>query len=86
MDYARPDGPTVDLALSRIPAEKPSARRGALLLIPGGPGGSSLDDPSGKGQKLPQAVRNTYDLIGYAPRGNAPPRRPVAGSNTVTSP
>lgn len=72
LDHARPDGPKIDLALSRIPAEKPSARRGVLLLIPGGPGGSSLDDPSGKGQKLPQEVRNAYDLIGYAPRGNAP--------------
>ncbi|MGI5454679.1 alpha/beta hydrolase [Streptomyces sp. CA-249302] len=72
LDYARPGGPKIDLALSRIPAEKPSARRGALLLIPGGPGGSSLDDPSGKGQKLPKDVRNAYDLIGFAPRGNAP--------------
>ncbi|GAA3822789.1 alpha/beta hydrolase [Streptomyces coacervatus] len=72
MDYARPGGPKIDLAVSRIPAEKPSARRGALLLIPGGPGGSSLDDPSGKGRKLPQDVRDTYDLIGLAPRGNAP--------------
>lgn len=72
MDYAHPDGARIDLAVSRIPAENPSARRGALLLVPGGPGGDSLDDPSGKGQKLPQGVRDSYDLIGFAPRGNAP--------------
>ncbi|WLW55118.1 alpha/beta hydrolase [Streptomyces sp. YU58] len=72
MDYADPDGPKIDLAVSRIPGEKPSAHRGALLLIPGGPGGTSLDAPSGKGQKLPQEVRDAYDLIGIAPRGNAP--------------
>ncbi|WP_155053782.1 alpha/beta hydrolase [Streptomyces blattellae] len=72
MDYADPDGPTIDVAVSRIPSEQPSARRGALLLIPGGPGGTSLNDPSGKGQKLPQQVRDTYDLIGFAPRGLAP--------------
>ncbi|WP_165686076.1 alpha/beta hydrolase [Streptomyces sp. KO7888] len=72
MDYADPEGPRIEMAVSRIPAEKPDARRGALLLIAGGPGGSSLNDPSGKGQKLPQRVRDTHDLIGFAPRGLAP--------------
>ncbi|MFB6551573.1 alpha/beta hydrolase [Streptomyces sp. NPDC056405] len=72
MDYADPDSPLIDIAVSRIPSENPDARRGALLLIAGGPGGSSLNDPSGKGQKLPQEVRDTHDLIGFAPRGLAP--------------
>ncbi|MGW1534103.1 alpha/beta hydrolase [Streptomyces aureus] len=72
MDHADPGGPTIDIAVSRIPAEKPTARRGALLLIPGGPGNTSLTDPSGKGRKLPQSVRDQYDLIGFAPRGLAP--------------
>ncbi|MFB7594852.1 alpha/beta hydrolase [Streptomyces sp. NPDC056160] len=72
MDYADPHSPRISIAVSRIPGEKPSARRGALLLIPGGPGGSSLNDPSGKGQKLPKAVREAYDLVGFAPRGLAP--------------
>ncbi|KOU60243.1 hypothetical protein ADK57_31375 [Streptomyces sp. MMG1533] len=72
MDYADPDGRKISMAVSRIPSENPDTRRGALLLIPGGPGGSSLDAPSGKGQKLPQDVRDTYDLIGFAPRGLAP--------------
>ncbi|WP_399884793.1 alpha/beta hydrolase [Streptomyces sp. BBFR51] len=72
MDHADPDGPRIDIAVSRIPSENPAARRGALLLIAGGPGGSSLNDPSGKGQKLPQNVRDAYDLIGFAPRGLAP--------------
>ncbi|MEU5345981.1 MULTISPECIES: alpha/beta hydrolase [unclassified Streptomyces] len=69
MDYSEPDGRKIGIAVSRIPSEKPAARRGALLLIPGGPGGSSLDSPSGKGQKLPQDVRDAYDLIGFDPRG-----------------
>ncbi|MFE2279187.1 alpha/beta hydrolase [Streptomyces sp. NPDC059454] len=72
MDHADPDGPRISLAVSRIPAESPASRRGALFLIPGGPGGSSLGDPSGKGQKLPQEVRDQYDLIGFAPRGVSP--------------
>ncbi|WP_217145277.1 alpha/beta hydrolase [Streptomyces sp. AC627_RSS907] len=72
MDHADPDGPRIDIAVSRIRSENPDARRGALMLIAGGPGGSSLNDPSGKGQKLPQSVRDTHDLIGFAPRGLAP--------------
>jgi pimeloyl-ACP methyl ester carboxylesterase len=72
MDHADPRGRKIDVVVSRIPAEDPDARRGALVLIPGGPGGSSLNNPSGKGQRLPQDVRDTYDLIGFAPRGLAP--------------
>ncbi|MEU6477478.1 alpha/beta hydrolase [Streptomyces sp. NPDC047017] len=72
MDYARPGGRKIDIVVSRVRAEKPADRRGALLLIPGGPGNSSLADPSGKGQKLPQEIRDSYDLIGFAPRGLAP--------------
>ncbi|WP_405747127.1 alpha/beta hydrolase [Streptomyces canus] len=72
MDYAAPDGPQIEIAVSRIRSENPDARRGALLLIPGGPGGDSMNDPSEKGQKLPQSVRDAYDLIGFAPRGMAP--------------
>jgi pimeloyl-ACP methyl ester carboxylesterase len=72
MDYSDPGGEKIDVVISRIPSENPAARRGVLMLIPGGPGGSSLDDPSKKGQKLPQAVRDAYDLIGFAPRGLAP--------------
>ncbi|MGP4044131.1 alpha/beta hydrolase [Streptomyces sp. 2A115] len=69
MDYSEPDGKKIGIAVSRIPSEKPDVRRGALLLIAGGPGGGSLDEISGKGQTLPQEVRNAYDLIGFDPRG-----------------
>ncbi|GGL08013.1 alpha/beta hydrolase [Streptomyces flaveus] len=69
MDYSDPGGKKIGIAVSRIPSEKPTVRRGALLLIAGGPGGGSLDEISGKGQKLPQEVRNAYDLIGFDPRG-----------------
>ncbi|MFE0672348.1 alpha/beta hydrolase [Streptomyces sp. NPDC058867] len=72
MDYSEPRGRMIDLVVSRIPSEDPATRRGALLMIPGGPGGDSLSDPSGKGQELPREVRDAYDLIGFAPRGNAP--------------
>ncbi|WP_424855784.1 alpha/beta hydrolase [Streptomyces sp. SAI-170] len=72
MDYAKPDGKQIRIAVSRLPSEDPSARRGALLLIPGGPGGTSIGQPSEKAKVLPQEVRDAYDLIGFAPRGMAP--------------
>ncbi|MFE6778666.1 alpha/beta hydrolase [Streptomyces sp. NPDC057702] len=69
LDYARPDGRQIDIAVSRVRAEAPDQRRGALLLIPGGPGNTGLNGPSTKGQRLPREVREAYDLIGFDPRG-----------------
>ncbi|MFJ7179668.1 alpha/beta hydrolase [Streptomyces massasporeus] len=72
MDYSDPGSRTIRIAVSRIPSENPDTRRGALLLIPGGPGGDSLAGPSEQGRQLPRSVRDAYDLIGFAPRGNSP--------------
>ncbi|HET9665707.1 MAG TPA: hypothetical protein VFP09_03080, partial [Desertimonas sp.] len=38
IDYADPDGPTVELYLARHRAAKPEERIGSLLVNPGGPG------------------------------------------------
>ncbi|WP_083647275.1 alpha/beta hydrolase [Kitasatospora sp. CB01950] len=69
VDYRQPDGPSLTLAISRIPAARPDQRRGVLVLIPGGPGGSGLNGPSGAVNRLPPEVRDRYDLIGFDPRG-----------------
>lgn len=69
MDYRRPGGEQISLAVSRISTAKPGMRRGALLLIPGGPGGAGLARPTTHGLRLPQEVRDRYDLVGFDPRG-----------------
>ncbi|MFD7643749.1 alpha/beta hydrolase [Kitasatospora sp. NPDC059795] len=69
VDYRQPDGPSLTLAISRIPAARPDQRRGVLVLIPGGPGGSGLNGPSGAVNRLPPEVRDGFDLIGFDPRG-----------------
>ena len=69
LDYSNPGGERIGIAISRIPAEDPARRRGALLFNPGGPGERGLFDPSGTGQDLPDDVRAQYDLIGFDPRG-----------------
>lgn len=66
LDYARPDGRTITVAMSRLPAKDPSRRIGTLLLNGGGPGGMGLDMPLVIGaQPVP---RERFDLIGMDPR------------------
>jgi pimeloyl-ACP methyl ester carboxylesterase len=55
--------------VSRIRSSQPRKRRGVLLLIPGGAGGSGINEPSAVAAKLPAAVRDAYDLVGFDPRG-----------------
>ncbi|MFE9421494.1 alpha/beta hydrolase [Kitasatospora sp. NPDC006697] len=69
LDYARPGGASIALAVSRIRAGRPDERRGVLLTIPGGPGGSGLNRPSDVVGRLPRAVSDRYDLVGFDPRG-----------------
>ncbi|MEV7279358.1 alpha/beta hydrolase [Streptomyces sp. NPDC093111] len=69
LDYARPNGRTLDLAISRTKATSARDRRGVLLLNPGGPGGSGLDMPVWMASMLSDDVKKRYDLIGFDPRG-----------------
>ncbi|MFB7468067.1 alpha/beta hydrolase [Streptomyces sp. NPDC056224] len=69
LDYKRPQGRTIDLAISRVKSENPAKRHGVMLLNPGGPGGSGLDLPLMAAELMPKDVRDQYDLIGFDPRG-----------------
>jgi len=42
-DYASPDGPTLDLFVARVPARTATPTADPLLLVNGGPGGSTVD-------------------------------------------
>ncbi|MFG2295540.1 alpha/beta hydrolase [Streptomyces sp. NPDC048603] len=69
LDYRRPEGRKIDLAISRIKSTNPAKRQGILLSNPGGPGGPGLDMPLLMHQQMPANVRDQYDLIGFDPRG-----------------
>jgi len=69
LDYRKPHGRKIDLAISRILTAKPGLRRGILLSNPGGPGGPGLDLPSLLAALMPAEARDRYDLIGFDPRG-----------------
>ncbi|MFI1434546.1 alpha/beta hydrolase [Streptomyces lydicus] len=70
LDWNRPRGPHIEMAVSRIRASgSHGERRGILLVNPGGPGGSGLSYAVTKRAKLPESVRRAYDVIGFDPRG-----------------
>lgn len=67
LDHAKPNGPTIELLVSRIPARDPSQRRGVLMGNPGGPGGDGLAMFSQL--RVPDEVRDQWDLVAVQPRG-----------------
>ncbi|MEA3183648.1 MAG: hypothetical protein QOJ74_125 [Ilumatobacteraceae bacterium] len=69
LDYAKPTGDTIDLALVRVPAS--GDRKGAVLFNPGGPGGSGFDPIAFSGANISSAlgIDGSFDLIGFDPRG-----------------
>jgi pimeloyl-ACP methyl ester carboxylesterase len=70
LDYAKPHGKTIDVAVSRLPSTRPDERRGVLLLNIGGQGDSQAALPlTLVSLGLPASVRERYDLVEFDPRG-----------------
>ena len=70
LDYGRPHGRQITVALTRLKALDQAHRLGSLALNPGGPGGSGYLMPV---QLLAMGdavgLNERYDLIGFDPRG-----------------
>lgn len=69
LDYDRPRGRTVRVALLKVPAGDAAKRVGSLFLNPGGPGGSGKGIAERAAQFLSPEVLDRFDLIGMDPRG-----------------
>ncbi|WP_350000624.1 alpha/beta hydrolase [Pseudarthrobacter sp. WHRI 8279] len=68
MDYDDPAGETIQIAALRAPST--GKKTGSLLVNPGGPGASGYDFvKDAAGTHFSQAVRDSYDLVGFDPRG-----------------
>lgn len=96
LDWANPDRGDVVISATRLRAGKPSARRGALLFNPGGPGGdgffmltwklldafadSNPDSPQGAMQLR---LLDEYDIVGFSPRGTGTSTRMQCATNEV---
>ncbi|GAA3076752.1 alpha/beta fold hydrolase [Streptosporangium carneum] len=69
IDWSRPGGPTVDLALARRRATDPAARIGSMLVNPGGPGGSGVEFAYGAPGFFTEELQRRFDIVGFDPRG-----------------
>jgi len=69
LDYAHPQGPTLQIAVARHPAADPSARIGSLVINPGGPGGSGIDDLGNELSVMPAGIVDRFDVVSFDPRG-----------------
>ncbi|MGI5498883.1 alpha/beta hydrolase [Lentzea sp. CA-135723] len=67
LDWAKPRGPKIDLAIARHRATDPARRIGVLVVDPGGPGGSAAEFAlSGL---FSAEVRARFDIVGVDQRG-----------------
>ena len=68
LDYTKPAGRTITLALIRKPAKSRSGRIGSLLLNPGGPGASGLEFLRNASEIFAN-VNTRFDLVSWDTRG-----------------
>ncbi|MEU6878152.1 alpha/beta hydrolase [Streptomyces sp. NPDC046712] len=68
LDYAEPDGETIELALIRAKSRSQAQRIGSMIYNFGGPGGSGI---TGLPSFAPdyEKLRTRYDLVSFDPRG-----------------
>jgi pimeloyl-ACP methyl ester carboxylesterase len=69
LDYSKPRGRTITIALTRLPATDRAHRIGSLFVNPGGPGGSGVDFVKGAARDVYSAkLRARFDIVGFDPR------------------
>ncbi|MCZ4126127.1 alpha/beta fold hydrolase [Streptomyces sp. H39-S7] len=71
LDYRKPQGEQITVALTRLKAKDRTHRLGSLSMNPGGPGGSGYLMPTMLVLQSPTVAQlnDRYDLIGFDPRG-----------------
>ena len=69
LDYEKPDGDTIKLALLMVPSAKASDDQGPLVVNPGGPGASGVDFAASANGFFSRTIREHFDIVGFDPRG-----------------
>jgi pimeloyl-ACP methyl ester carboxylesterase len=70
LDWDRPRGRTITLAVVRHLASNPSERIGSLFLNPGGPGDSRVAAVTARSEVLDALTGGRFDIVGWDPRGS----------------
>ena len=71
LDFDKPRGRTIELALAKVPASDPGRRIGTVFINPGGPGGSGVDMVLYDGNLFADSLDGRFDVVGIDPRGVA---------------
>ncbi|MBG0817619.1 alpha/beta hydrolase [Planomonospora sp. ID82291] len=85
VDWSRPDGPGIEIAVARRKAGDPARRVGTLVFNLGGPGiGGVRETVNAAGIFSPELLER-FDLVGFDPRGvpGSPPVLCPAGTSSV---
>jgi pimeloyl-ACP methyl ester carboxylesterase len=83
VDYSNPTTGTIEVAVARRPAGDPGRRVGVLFHLPGGPGGSGVNDLLE--DDLPAAA-DRFDVVSFDPRGTNRSNPVVCDANLVANP
>lgn len=69
LDHRKPRGGQLRIAVTRLRTDRPAHRRGTLLLVAGGPGGSGVDMVRDRAERIRKETGGAYDIVGLDPRG-----------------
>jgi pimeloyl-ACP methyl ester carboxylesterase len=69
LDWDRPNGRTISLAVIRHLASKPNERIGSMLINPGGPGDTGIGLVQGLGDDIDKWGGGRFDVVSWDPRG-----------------
>jgi pimeloyl-ACP methyl ester carboxylesterase len=84
VDYRHPGARTIGIALERRQARVPARRIGSLVINPGGPGDSGIDDLSAELRVLTPGLLDRFDIVSFDPRGVARSAPVHCGPSTGT--
>jgi len=81
LDWSKPGGERVPLAVARRPADDPAAKVGTVFYNPGGPGDGAARYVIAAEQIFSATLRARFDIVGLDPRGTGNSVQPRCGLN-----